>query len=83
MTFFFQACPSISSGGWLASGSSIFLWRTTVTGPADSSRPSWLRARACLEPWERFPQLGIEPVRYQDGMFYISGPTWTEQSFRY
>ncbi|WP_157974341.1 glycoside hydrolase family 43 protein [Lewinella sp. IMCC34183] len=36
-----------------------------------------------LESWELFPQLGIEPVRYENGMFYISGPTWTEQVFRY
>ena len=25
------------------------------------------------------PQMGIEPVTYKDGMFYIEGPTWTEQ----
>jgi xylan 1,4-beta-xylosidase len=32
-----------------------------------------------LEPWEKTPQLGIEPVTYKDGMFYINAPTWTEQ----
>lgn len=32
-----------------------------------------------LEPWEQTPQLGIEPVYFKDGRFYIHGPTWTEQ----
>ena len=32
-----------------------------------------------FEEWELFPQLGIEPVHYKNGMFYIDGPTWTEQ----
>lgn len=36
-----------------------------------------------LEPWEKIPQLGIEPLNYKDGMFYINGPTWTEQSVEY
>lgn len=36
-----------------------------------------------LEDWEMVPQLGIEPVSYRDGRFYIAGPTWTEQSIRY
>ena len=36
-----------------------------------------------LQPWEKTPQLGIEPVNYKDGMFYINGPTWTEQYVEY
>jgi beta-xylosidase len=32
-----------------------------------------------LEPWERYPQLGYEPLLYRDGRFHIEGPTWTEQ----
>ena len=36
-----------------------------------------------LQPWEKTPQLGIEPVYYKDGMFYINGPTWTEQCVEY
>lgn len=32
-----------------------------------------------FESWELTPQLGIEPVIYKDGMFYINEPTWTEQ----
>ncbi len=36
-----------------------------------------------LEGWEKEPQLGIEPVTYKEGMFYIEGPTWTEQVFEY
>lgn len=32
-----------------------------------------------FQPWEKFPQLGIEPVHYADGKFYINSPTWTEQ----
>lgn len=32
-----------------------------------------------FEPWEKGPQLGIEPVEYHDGRFWIGGPTWTEQ----
>ncbi len=32
-----------------------------------------------LEEWETVPQLGIEPIRYENGRFYIDGPTWTEQ----
>lgn len=32
-----------------------------------------------LQPWEPTPQMGIEPVTYKDGRFYIQGPTWTEQ----
>jgi xylan 1,4-beta-xylosidase len=36
-----------------------------------------------LQPWEKTPQLGIEPVYYKDHMFYIKGPTWTEQQITY
>ncbi|MGB8316537.1 MAG: family 43 glycosylhydrolase, partial [Ignavibacteriaceae bacterium] len=36
-----------------------------------------------LKDWEKTPQLGIEPVNYKDGMFYINGPTWTEQCVDY
>lgn len=36
-----------------------------------------------FEPWEKMPQLGIEPVYYKDGRFYIDGPTWTEQIVNY
>jgi hypothetical protein len=27
--------------------------------------------------------MGIEPVRYKNGMFYIKGPSWTEQTVEY
>lgn len=27
--------------------------------------------------WMRHPQLGIEPVHYHDGRFWIDGPTWS------
>lgn len=36
-----------------------------------------------FESWELSPQMGIEPVTYKNGMFYISGPTWTEQTIEY
>jgi xylan 1,4-beta-xylosidase len=36
-----------------------------------------------LQTWEKTPQLGIEPVHYKDGMFYINGPTWTQQCIEY
>lgn len=32
-----------------------------------------------LLDWEKEPQLGISPVRYENGRFHIDGPTWTEQ----
>lgn len=32
-----------------------------------------------LQEWEKLPQLGIEPVIYKDGRFYIRKATWTEQ----
>lgn len=34
-------------------------------------------------PWEKGPQMGIEPVHYKDGRFFISPPTWTEQIIKY
>ncbi|MFH1197793.1 MAG: family 43 glycosylhydrolase [bacterium] len=36
-----------------------------------------------LHYWEKTPQMGIEPVFYNNGMFYIGGPTWTEQCIEY
>ncbi len=36
-----------------------------------------------FQPWELTPQMGIEPVTYKDGMFYIQGSTWTEQTVEY
>jgi beta-xylosidase len=36
-----------------------------------------------FEEWEKNPQLGIEPVYYKSGMFYIKGPTWTKQCVEY
>ena len=36
-----------------------------------------------LEPWEKTPQLGIEPVYYKNEMFYIKGPSWTKQCVEY
>ena len=36
-----------------------------------------------LQAWEKTPQMGIEPVYYKDGMFYIKGPTWTGQCVEY
>jgi xylan 1,4-beta-xylosidase len=36
-----------------------------------------------LRSWEKTPQMGIEPVSYQNGVFSISGPTWTEQVVEY
>ena len=36
-----------------------------------------------LQPCEKTPQLGIEPVKYKNGMFYIVGPTWTKQCVEY
>jgi beta-xylosidase len=38
---------------------------------------------SALEDWEKTPQMGIEPVFYEDGMFYINKPTWTEQCIEY
>jgi beta-xylosidase len=36
-----------------------------------------------FESWELTTQMGIEPVTYKDGVFYIQGPTWTEQVVEY
>ena len=36
-----------------------------------------------FEAWEKGPQMGIEPVYFKNGCFYIKGPTWTEQIIRY
>jgi xylan 1,4-beta-xylosidase len=36
-----------------------------------------------LQSWEKTPQMGIEPVIYENGVFSISGPTWTEQVVEY
>jgi len=36
-----------------------------------------------LQPWEKTPQMGIEPVYFKNGMFNINGPTWTEQIVEY
>ena len=33
--------------------------------------------------WETTPQMGIEPVSYEGGVFSIRGPTWTEQVIKY
>ncbi|HPB05784.1 MAG TPA: family 43 glycosylhydrolase [Prolixibacteraceae bacterium] len=36
-----------------------------------------------FESWELTPQMGIEPVQYKDGRFYINEPSWTEQVIEY
>ena len=36
-----------------------------------------------LQPWEKTPQMGIEPVDYKNGTFIITGPSWTEQIITY
>ena len=36
-----------------------------------------------LKDWEKTPQLGIEPVTYKDGMFFIHKATWTAQAVTY
>ncbi len=36
-----------------------------------------------LKPWEKLPQMGIEPVHFKNGRFYINGPTWTKQCVKY
>ncbi len=33
-----------------------------------------------LKDWEKTPQLGIEPVHYENGRFYIRKATWTPQA---
>jgi beta-xylosidase len=36
-----------------------------------------------LKSWEKVPQLGIEPIHFKNGRFYIQGPTWTKQCVEY
>jgi xylan 1,4-beta-xylosidase len=36
-----------------------------------------------LRLWEKTPQMGIEPVIYENGVFSINGPSWTEQIVEY
>ncbi|MFC2138423.1 glycoside hydrolase family 43 protein [Bacteroidota bacterium] len=36
-----------------------------------------------LQEWEKTPQMGYEPVYYENDRFYINGPTWTEQIVNY
>jgi len=36
-----------------------------------------------FEAWEHTPQMGYEPIHYENGRFYIKGPTWTEQIISY
>ncbi len=36
-----------------------------------------------FEEWEHTPQMGYEPIYYENGRFYIKGPTWTEQVIRF
>jgi len=36
-----------------------------------------------FEEWEKVPQMGFEPVYYENGRFYIKSPTWTEQVITY
>ncbi len=36
-----------------------------------------------FEDWEKTPQLGIEPVYFENGLFHICRPTWTEQVIAY
>jgi len=36
-----------------------------------------------FESWELTPQMGIEPIYYKNGMFFINGPTWTKQCVEY
>lgn len=36
-----------------------------------------------FEAWEKTPQMGIEPVYFKDGRFYIKGPSWTKQTVEY
>ena len=39
--------------------------------------------RTPLADWQKVPQLGIEPLRFRNGIFAIDGPTSTEQTVRY
>lgn len=36
-----------------------------------------------LKEWEKVPQMGIEPVIFKNGRFYINGPTWSKQCVKY
>jgi beta-xylosidase len=36
-----------------------------------------------LKSWEKVPQLGIEPIHFKNGRFYINGLTWTKQCVTY
>lgn len=36
-----------------------------------------------FEAWEYTPQMGYEPIYYENGRFYIKGPTWIEQVIKY
>ncbi|APS38644.1 glycoside hydrolase family 43 protein [Salegentibacter sp. T436] len=36
-----------------------------------------------LKEWEKNPQMGIEPIYFEDGIFHIYGPTWTKQKVKY
>ncbi len=36
-----------------------------------------------FESWELTPQMGYEPMYFENGRFYINGPTWTEQIITY
>lgn len=36
-------------------------------------------SKSTMEFHDTFPQLGIEPLEFRDGLFYTNGPTWTEQ----
>lgn len=35
--------------------------------------------KSVMEFHDTLPQLGIEPLKFRDGLFYAAGPTWTEQ----
>lgn len=39
----------------------------------------WNSCHYMLNNGESLPQMGIEPVTFKNGRFYIKGPTWTEQ----
>ncbi len=36
-----------------------------------------------MEFHDTAPQLGIEPLEFRNGRFYVNGPTWTEQTIRW
>ncbi|MFC2136587.1 hypothetical protein ACFLTE_00280 [Bacteroidota bacterium] len=39
--------------------------------------------RQTFESRELIPQISYEPIYYENGRFYIKGPTWTEQIVNY